>query len=81
MEKHLSAFVAAEVGFKDVLLKLITAKTVDTKGPFGRTCLIVASMANQPQIVEILLKMGANLQLRCQQGLTAFDWATRLQQI
>jgi len=80
MDREVGIFTAAELGLKDRLAKMVTAKNVDSKGPFGRTCLMLAAMANQLAIVEALLKAGANVKLQCQLGMTALDWAVRLQQ-
>ena len=80
MDKEIGIFTAAEIGIQEVLTKKLTAKNVNSKGPFGRTCLIQASMSNQPSIVQILLKAGADVKLQCQQGMTALDWATHLRQ-
>jgi ankyrin repeat protein len=70
----------AELGDLHELEKILANKNKDSKGPYGRTCMMLAAMSNQTETLGFILKRIANPNLRCQLNLTALDWAMRLNQ-
>lgn len=66
----------------DVIKQMIDNMTLDeinAKNKIGQnTALIVASRCGFNKIVDLLIKKGANLKLRNEQGQTALDWAVAM---
>lgn len=66
----------------DVIKQMIDNMTLDeinAKNKIGQnTALIVASRCGFDKIVDLLIKKGANLKLRNEQGQTALDWAVAM---
>lgn len=69
---------AAMRGFLNIAnyISSLPQVNIDAQDNFGVTALGWASYNNHPDIVEHLLKRGANLSIKDSFGKTAFDWAT-----
>lgn len=68
--------LAARGGHAAVVRRLLEARVdVDAQNAYGDTALILASQANAPEVVDLLLRAGAHAALRNRDGLAAVDVA------
>jgi ankyrin repeat protein len=72
----MSIITASRNGNIELVRALIDNYGVDTQDYDGRTALLMASMYGHIDIVELLLKSGANINKKDGNGYTALYWAT-----
>ena len=63
-------FRAIVSGDQAALSTTVTAANVNTSDSYGKTLLLFAIQQKQPQIVELLLSMGANIDRANMNGIT-----------
>lgn len=69
---------AASGGHVDIITHLLAHQAhIDAESPNGTTPLMMAAMYGSPQAVKVLIQAGADLQLKNQLGLSAWDFAVR----
>ena len=68
---------AAEAGDHAAALRLASVKgaSVNTPGADGTTAVMYAAANNDLELVRALIKAGADVKLKNDQGLTAYDFA------
>ena len=53
------------------------ANFINKTDNLGRTCLHKAVRSNKPQIVELMIKLGFNINAKCNHGFTPLHYAIR----
>jgi hypothetical protein len=72
---HTPIHEAAKVGDVDSLSVLVHKDNLNLLGEFGQTPMMLAAAHNRVEVMELLLKRGANMETQDDDGMTAMMWA------